>query len=137
MASRGTSCIGITTGTKTWWWTGTSKSPENGTGNSQLISVVVPAYNEAASLDELYRRIRSVFASEGDFEFIVVNDGSSDETSTVLRALSATHQNIVVLTHRRNHGKSLALMQGFDVAQGDILIMLDADLQDVPEMIPE
>lgn len=101
------------------------------------VSVIVPAYNEANSLTELYDRVAGVFAKSGQsFEFILVDDGSADETEAVMRAMCARHGNIVYIRHFRNQGKSLALMQGFDCASGEVAITMDADLQDVPEMIP-
>lgn len=100
------------------------------------VSVIVPMLNEAASLEELYLRIRDALAGACSFEFIAVDDGSTDDTLEVLKRLRAQYSNICVLSHYRNHGKSLALMQGFSVARGETAVVMDADLQDQPEMIP-
>ncbi len=106
--------------------------------SKKTVSVVVPAYNEAESLTELYTRIRAVFDKRAeDFEFILVDDGSTDPTADIMRGLMKQHANITVIHHRSNSGKSVGLMQGFSQARGDILIMMDADLQDQPEDIPQ
>ena len=100
-----------------------------------LVSIVVPAYNEAESLAELFSRTKAALIDR-PFEFIVVDDGSVDGTSEVIKNLRANNPNIALLRHFRNHGKSLALMQGFDEARGEVLVMLDADLQNEPELVP-
>ena len=103
-----------------------------------LISVIVPAFNEKASISELHSRTQAVFDQiERSFELIFVDDGSSDGTFELLKDLQSKYPNIVVVRHFKNRGKSLALMQGFDRAQGAIAITMDADLQDVPEEIPQ
>lgn len=102
-----------------------------------LVSVVVPAYNEAESLPDLFARTAAVFSTLGmEFEFILVDDGSSDEIEVVFSVISAQHPRSILVQHARNQGKSVALMQGFAVASGDVAITMDADLQDQPEMIP-
>lgn len=101
------------------------------------ISVVLPVYNEAESLEELFARTKLVLDRVGvPYEFIAVNDGSSDDTYALLAKLRHQFTNIGIISHRRNHGKSMALMQGFELADGDVVIMMDADLQDEPENIP-
>ena len=72
------------------------------------VSVIVPMLNEAASLEELYRRIREALEGVCSFEFIAVDDGSTDDTLEVLKRLRGRYPNICVLSHYRNHGKSLA-----------------------------
>jgi glycosyltransferase involved in cell wall biosynthesis len=100
-------------------------------------SVIIPIFNEAESLEELYLRTEAVFSGLGlTFEFIAVNDGSSDLTYKRLLELRARFPNIGIINHRANHGKSMALMQGFALAEGDVAITMDADLQDEPENIP-
>ena len=102
-----------------------------------LISVVVPALDEGPTLGELFERVNKTFRQLGRaFEFILVDDGSSDNTSEVAAALSREHPNFSVIRHARNQGKSIALMQGFEAARGETLVTLDGDLQDRPEMIP-
>ncbi len=100
-----------------------------------FVSVIVPALNEAASLGELYQRTSAALHDQ-PFEFLVIDDGSTDSTDEVIARLQATHGNIGYLRHFRNHGKSLALMQGFRLARGDVAVTMDADLQDHPESIP-
>lgn len=101
------------------------------------ISVVVPALNEAPTLEELFKRTRDTLDETGkQFEFIIVDDGSTDGTPVVTRKLIDENPNVTVIRHERNQGKSIALMQAFDAAEGDVLITLDGDLQDKPEMIP-
>jgi len=103
----------------------------------EKISVVVPIFNEAESLEELYLRTKAVFSRLGlPFEFIAINDGSSDSTYRRLLELRERFPNIGIINHRANHGKSMALMQGFALAKGDVAITMDADLQDEPENIP-
>ena len=103
----------------------------------ELVSIIIPAYNERESLGELYDRITATLSAiEQPFEFIVIDDGSTDGSFEMLREMRETHSNIIAIRHFRNHGKSLALTQGFDIARGEVAVMMDADLQDQPEMIP-
>ena len=102
-----------------------------------LVSVISPALDEAGTLVELFERIKKSLEEAGkDFEFIFIDDGSKDNTFDIASALHRDHPNVTVIRHALNHGKSIALMQGFEVAQGDVAVILDADLQDRPEMIP-
>ncbi len=102
-----------------------------------LVSMIIPAYNERESIDELFQRVAAVLNSrQQPFEFIVIDDGSSDGMFELLEQMIAEHDEVQAVRHYRNNGKSLGLMQGFDVARGDVAIMMDADLQDQPEMIP-
>lgn len=101
------------------------------------LSLVIPLYNEDESLRELYSWICRVGEAEKlDFEIIFVNDGSTDESRKVLNDLSKDDQRVKVISFRRNHGKSAGLNVGFAAAQGDVVITMDADLQDSPEEIP-
>lgn len=103
----------------------------------KTISIVIPVFNEAETLEELYLRTKTVFDRLGlSFEFIAVNDGSSDDSYARLVKLREQFPNIGIISHRCNHGKSMSLMQGFALASGDVAIMMDADLQDEPENIP-
>lgn len=102
------------------------------------ISVIVPLYNEEESLPELYAWIDRVMKSKGfSYEVIFVNDGSTDRSWDVIRELSEKSENVKGIKFRRNYGKSPALYCGFAAAQGDVVITMDADLQDSPEEIPE
>ena len=101
------------------------------------ISVVVPLYNEEESLPELYRWIEKVMKANGfNFEVIFVNDGSTDNSWQVIEDLSKQSENVKGIKFRRNYGKSPALYCGFKEAQGDVVITMDADLQDSPDEIP-
>ena len=102
------------------------------------ISVVVPLYNEAESLPELTEWIRQVMIkSHFVYEIILVDDGSDDSSWKVIESLKAEHPEVVGIKFRRNYGKSAALNVGFEAAQGDVVITMDADLQDSPDEIPE
>ena len=102
------------------------------------ISIVVPLYNEAESLPELEEWIAKVMAENGfSYEIIFVNDGSTDESWQVIRSLAEKNPAVKGVSFRRNYGKSPALNTGFARAQGDVVITMDADLQDSPDEIPE
>ena len=102
------------------------------------ISVVIPLYNEEESLPELQAWIERVMNENGfSYEIIFVNDGSTDNSWNVIEDLSKKHDNIKGIKFRRNYGKSPALFCGFEKAEGDVVITMDADLQDSPDEIPE
>lgn len=102
------------------------------------ISVVVPLYNEADSLPELHAWIRRVMLAHNfSYEVIFVNDGSSDTSWEVIERLSQEFTEVKGVKFRRNYGKSPALHVGFERVQGEVVITMDADLQDSPEEIPE
>jgi glycosyltransferase involved in cell wall biosynthesis len=102
------------------------------------ISVVVPAYNEEEVLPEFYRRTADVLRSIGiPYEIVFVNDGSSDRTWCVMNQLRDADSNITLVNLSRNFGKEIALTAGLDESCGEVVIIIDADLQDPPEMIPQ
>jgi glycosyltransferase involved in cell wall biosynthesis len=102
------------------------------------ISVVVPLFNEEESLPELAAWIKKVMNENGfSYEIIMVDDGSKDNSWQVVETLQKENPNIRGIKFRRNYGKSAALYCGFDVVQGDVVITMDADLQDSPDEIPE
>jgi glycosyltransferase involved in cell wall biosynthesis len=101
-----------------------------------VISVVVPLFNEEQSLETLYREISSALEPGYDFEVIFVDDGSTDGSLSVLDRLHADSTNVVVVHLRRNFGKAAALQAGFLEARGDVVVTIDADLQDDPAEIP-
>lgn len=103
------------------------------------ISVVVPLYNEAESLPELEAWIERVMTEHGfSYEIIFVNDGSTDDSWEVVRELRRRNpEHVRGISFRRNYGKSPALNTGFAAAKGDVVITMDADLQDSPDEIPE
>ncbi len=102
------------------------------------ITVIVPLYNEEESLPELFAWIKRVM-KENDFtyEVIFVNDGSTDHSWDVIEELGKENENVKGIKFRRNYGKSPALYCGFKEAQGNVVITMDADLQDSPDEIPE
>ncbi len=101
------------------------------------ISVVIPLFNEEESLPELYRWLHQVMDDHNfSFEVIFVNDGSTDKSWNVIEELSSQHAEVKGIKFRRNYGKSPALYCGFKEAQGDVVITMDADLQDSPDEIP-
>ena len=102
------------------------------------ISIVVPLYNEAESLPELCAWIDRVMqANSFQYEMIFVNDGSRDTSWSVLQALSKEYKSLKGISFARNYGKSAALHEGFQLASGEVVITMDADLQDSPDEIPE
>ena len=102
------------------------------------ISVVIPLFNEEESLAELYSWIESVMEKYGfSYEVIFVNDGSTDHSWDVIEELAKQSDHVHGIKFRRNYGKSPALYCGFAAAQGDVVITMDADLQDSPDEIPE
>ena len=102
------------------------------------LSIVIPLYNEAESLPELYAWIEQVMLEKGfSFEVIFVDDGSTDGSWEVVRSLADAHPGVHGISFRRNYGKSAALSEGFAAAEGEIVVTMDADLQDSPEEIPE
>ena len=102
------------------------------------ISVIVPLYNEAESLPELHAWIKRVMDKHGfSYEILFVNDGSTDDSWRVIEELHAVHPEVKGIKFRRNYGKSPALYCGFDRAEGNVVITMDADLQDSPDEIPE
>jgi dolichol-phosphate mannosyltransferase len=104
---------------------------------SPLVSIVAPALNEAANLESLHDRLASVFASlDCGWELIVVDDGSTDATSEVVRALHARAPRVKALCLSRSFGQSAAISAGVEVARGDAVVVMDADGQDPPELIP-
>ncbi|MCJ8158759.1 glycosyltransferase family 2 protein [Sphingomonas sp. LaA6.9] len=101
------------------------------------LSVVVPCYNEEGCLTELHRRLGDAAAATvGDaYEIVLVNDGSRDATWDLMRALAAQDSHVVAIDLSRNHGHQLALTAGLDLCSGDVILIIDADLQDPPELL--
>ena len=101
------------------------------------ISIVIPLYNEEESLPELCDWIKRVCDEQNfTYEVILVDDGSTDESWQVVQQLRAGNANIKAIRFQRNYGKSAALNEGFRAAEGDVVITMDADLQDSPDEIP-
>jgi glycosyltransferase involved in cell wall biosynthesis len=101
-------------------------------------SIVAPCYNEEKSLPELYRRLKEVMEQTGEpWELVLVNDGSADRTAELMRELRATDSRVHYIDFARNFGHQIAVTAGMDYAQGDAVVLIDADLQDPPELILE
>lgn len=105
----------------------------------KLISVIVPCYNEQDVLHLFYDEIGLVAGEmqEYDFEFIFVNDGSSDDTLKICKELAAKDERVKYISFSRNFGKEAGIYAGFEKAKGDLVCMMDADLQDPPALLPE
>ncbi len=106
-------------------------------GSHPEFSVVIPAFNEASGLADFHTRLRAVMDPLGSWEAIYVDDGSTDATRAVIDAIRGTDGRAAVLALSRNFGKEIATTAGLDHASGDAVIVIDADLQDPPEVIPE
>jgi polyisoprenyl-phosphate glycosyltransferase len=103
-----------------------------------VLSIIVPVFNEAESLPELYRRMVEVMDStHSSWEMILINDGSSDGSAGIMRGLNAKDGRIRIVDFVRNFGHQIAVTAGLDAAQGKAVIIIDADLQDPPEVILE
>jgi dolichol-phosphate mannosyltransferase len=112
-----------------------ASSDGDGARRLELLSVVAPVYNEEGTLEEFYSRVCA--ALEGlRFELVLVDDGSSDRSPAILSELASTDPRVHVVFLSRNFGHQTALTAGLDHAEGDAVVMLDADLQDPPELIP-
>jgi glycosyltransferase involved in cell wall biosynthesis len=102
-----------------------------------MISVVIPAYNERENVEPLYRRLKEVLERVGeDYEVIFVDDGSTDGTFEILKSIAGEDRRVKVIRFRRNYGQTAAMYAGFEHARGDVIITMDADLQNDPEDIP-
>lgn len=103
-----------------------------------FLSIVVPMFNEAEAIDDFFASILTVLKNLGDsFEIVCVDDGSRDQTFDRLRSISAADERIKVLRLSRNFGKEIALTAGLDHTAGRVVVPIDADLQDPPELIPD
>ena len=101
-------------------------------------SIIAPIYNEEGNIQILYERIKEVMDSTGEsWELVTVNDGSRDRSLELLQALSAQDSRIKMVNFARNFGHQIAVTAGLDYASGDAVVIIDADLQDPPEMILE
>lgn len=105
----------------------------------KALSFVIPCYNEEECLDELHARVSAVAkeAAGDDYEIILINDGSRDGTWAKMQVLAVQDANLVIINLSRNHGHQLALTAGLDLSCGQQILILDADLQDPPELLPQ
>ena len=103
-----------------------------------VVSIVVPLFNEENNIEPLYNRIEKLFVGRGDqFELIFVNDGSADRSAEIIERLRQRDEKVKTICLSRNFGHQVALSAGLDYADGDAVILIDADLQHPPEVIPE
>jgi dolichol-phosphate mannosyltransferase len=104
-----------------------------------MLSIVVPCFNEEACLAQLHQRLAASAnkAVGDDFEIVLVNDGSRDGSWPIMRDLAARDPHVVAVDLSRNHGHQLALTAGLDLSRGDQILIIDADLQDPPELLPD
>ncbi len=107
--------------------------------DKKLITILVPAYNEEAVLDMLYERLATLMNSmtNYNFEILFINDGSKDNTLSIMKNLRAIDNRVCYLNLSRNYGKEIAMIAGLDYSKGDAVVIIDADLQDPPELIPQ
>ena len=106
--------------------------------NKSKISVIIPVYNESESISLLIDEIQQVMVlNQFSYEIIVINDGSKDETYSVLKDLSTKVNELILINLRKNYGQTAALAAGFDNASGQVVITLDGDLQNDPDDIPK
>lgn len=107
--------------------------------SAPALSIVVPCYNEEACLSELHGRLTRAAQSvaPGGYEIVLVNDGSRDRTWEMMRALAESDRHVVAINLSRNHGHQLALTAGLDLCSGERILIIDADLQDPPELLPQ
>jgi glycosyltransferase involved in cell wall biosynthesis len=105
----------------------------------KTVTILVPCYNEETSLDVLYQHLQIVVKKLNNYNFtiLLVNDGSKDNTLTKMKELHANNPSVSYLSLSRNFGKENAMLAGLDYAEGDAVILMDADLQDPPELIPQ
>lgn len=102
-----------------------------------MLSVVIPVYNEEQTLPELYRRLTGVLEPLGEHELVLVDDGSADSSWLIMNELAQTDASVRPLRLSRNFGHQAAITAGLDASRGDAVVILDGDLQDPPELIPE
>ena len=108
-------------------------------GRKKLVTILVPAYNEEEVLPMLYDRLKKLMDenTKYDFEILFVNDGSKDNTLKIIQEFREKDKRICYISLSRNFGKETGMIAGLDYSKGDAVIIIDADLQDPPELIPE
>ena len=105
----------------------------------KLVTILIPCFNEAQSLPLLYQSLNNVAdaITDYEFEYLFINDGSKDLSLDILRTLHKQDERVCYVDLSRNFGKENAMLAGFDYAKGDAVIIMDADLQHPPTLIPE
>lgn len=105
----------------------------------KVISIIVPCYNEQETVNRFYEEIKKVTDEVVDyaFEFIYVNDGSKDQTASLVKELHGKDERVCLVDFSRNFGKEAAMLAGMEQAQGDAVVIMDVDLQDPPELLPK
>lgn len=117
------------------WWNGEIKMKNEDT---KLVSLIVPCYNEQETLPLYYKEIKKIFFKiTYDYELIFVNDGSKDNTLEILRSFAKEDSQVFYLSFSRNFGKEAAMYAGFCNAHGDYVVVMDADMQDPPSLLPK
>jgi dolichol-phosphate mannosyltransferase len=104
--------------------------------NNFLVSIIVPIFNEEQNIDPLIKRLLPIL-KDLSYEIIFVDDGSTDKTTSIVKKQSERNKNIKLISFYRNFGHQMALVAGYEAAHGDCVITIDADLQDLPEIIPQ
>ena len=104
-----------------------------------IISVIIPCYNEQETVNRFYKEIKRVTDDILDysFEFIYVNDGSKDQTASLVKELHVKDERVCLVDFSRNFGKEAAMLAEMELAQGDAIVIMDVDLQDPPELVPK
>src|SRR3990170_700179 len=103
--------------------------------NTFLLSVIVPIFNEQENIEPLIKRLIPIL-KDSPYEIIFVDDGSKDKTTAIVKKYSEKNKSIKLISFYRNFGHQMALTAGYEVAHGECVITIDADLQDPPEIIP-
>lgn len=103
---------------------------------NETITIIIPVFNEQDSLQELFNEIYSIFDKTIEWDVIFIDDGSTDNSSNIIQSIIDQNSNVSMIRFYKNFGKADALSEGFDVAKGDFVITMDADLQDDPAEIP-
>ena len=105
--------------------------------SSVVCSIVIPMYNEEEVIEETYRRLKKVMDQSGEsYELLFINDGSRDRSAEIIAGLAESDETVRLVDFSRNFGHQIAVTAGMDYAQGQAVVIIDADLQDPPEVIP-
>lgn len=102
-----------------------------------MITVLAPAYNEALIIEKFVRAVMGALRGSFEFELVIIDDGSTDETPYILKRLQREYSSLVIVRHPENRGLGAGLLTGFKAARGDVIVTMDADLSHDPVLIPE